>query len=71
MDDAVTQVCGVATFEPADELQLDVAETDRLEQPPSVTQQHGHEMQFEFVELASGQQGLRRTRAVDHHGAIT
>jgi hypothetical protein len=50
MDCAVTQRCGVAAFEPADEVQFDVAVAGRAEQPPSVTQQYGDEMQFECVE---------------------
>ncbi len=55
MDDAVPQVCRVVAFESADELQFDVAESGRLEQSPAVTQQYGHEVQFEFVELTSCQ----------------
>src|SRR4051794_20514303 len=68
---AVTQMCGVAAFEPADELQFDVAESGRLEHPPSVPQQHGDEVQFEFVELACCQQRLRRPRAMDQHGSVS
>src|SRR6266496_5132390 len=71
MDYAVTQMCGVAAFEPADELQFDVTKSGRLEQPPSLTQQHGDEVQFQFVELACCQQRLCRTRAVDQHGSIS
>ena len=61
---AVTQMRDVAAFEPPDELQFDVAESGRLEQPPSATQQHGDDVQFELVELAGRQQRPRRTRAV-------
>lgn len=67
---AVTQMCDVAAFEPTDGLQLDVAQSSRLEQPPSPTQQHRNEVQFEFVELAGRQQRLRGARAVDQHGPI-
>src|SRR3569833_4638323 len=71
MDQAVTQMCGVAAFEPPDELQFDVGMSLRLEQPPSVAQQYGDEMQFEFVELACCQQSLCRTRAMDQYGPIS
>src|SRR3569833_805165 len=71
MDQAVTQMCGVAAFEPPDELQFDVDMSRRLEQPPSVAQQYGDEMQIEIVEQACCQQSLCRTRAMDQYGPIS
>jgi len=71
MDYAVAQMGGVAAGELTDGLQFDVAESGRLEQPPSIAQQHGDEVQFEFVELAGGQQRLCRTRAMHQYGSIS
>src|SRR3954470_4037270 len=70
MDYAVTHVCGVAAFEPADKLQFDAIDAGRLEQPPTVTQQHRDDVQFEFVKLTRSQQRLRRTSTVHQHRPI-
>src|SRR5688500_4724080 len=55
----VPQVRGVAALQDPDRFELDVLRTERLEEAPSLPEQHRHQVDLDLVELPGPQQCLR------------
>ncbi len=63
-------MCRVASFEPSDQLQLNVAAVSVLEQSAAGAKENRNQVDLQLVELARPKRRLRYPCAVHHHCAV-